>query len=240
MKIITIASLKGGVGKTTLAAFLAQSLSYAGHRVLAVDLDHNNNLTDYFLRDESPDELERRNIYHVLSRKKTIVESVFPTSFNLDILPATLCLARAGIEFSTDPGVVLRFPSALRKTDYDFVILDTPPALNLELSISLVAADIVLSPVAWSRWTIQGYQLLADETAKAVESTGREATIYAVPSIVTDIEAVKLRSMPLWTATTQQITKNAVVKNAGTAGKALRTSTKAWEEFAALAREIAL
>ncbi len=54
MKVITFGSLKGGVGKTTCAAFLAQALASKGARVLAADIDANNNLTDYFLRDSAP------------------------------------------------------------------------------------------------------------------------------------------------------------------------------------------
>lgn len=54
MKIIVAASIKGGVGKTSTAVFLAQALVTRGHNVLAVDGDHNNNLTDFFLRDVIP------------------------------------------------------------------------------------------------------------------------------------------------------------------------------------------
>ena len=69
MKIITIASLKGGVGKSTLAIFLSQALAQLNTRVLVIDADPNNNMTDYFLRKIPSEEIESRNLYHVLAGK---------------------------------------------------------------------------------------------------------------------------------------------------------------------------
>ncbi|EMN94783.1 VirC1-like protein, partial [Leptospira interrogans serovar Medanensis str. UT053] len=62
MKIICLASMKGGVGKTTIDVFLAQAFFQLGFRVLVVDMDPNNNLTDYFLRAISVGAISSQNI----------------------------------------------------------------------------------------------------------------------------------------------------------------------------------
>jgi chromosome partitioning protein len=238
MKIISIASLKGGVGKTSLALFLGQAMAYKGKRVLSVDLDHNNNLTDFYLRDTDPDVLESRNVYHALTGSKPVSTCIFPSEFNIDMLPATPTVAKIGLELARDPGALLRFPSALRRLDYEVVIIDTPPALSFELTAALYAADLILCPVAWSRWTVQGFNLLAEECAHVSEGTGRPLVVHVVPSIVIDSEVEKLEKLDSWTMTAGKISKSAAIKNAGSAGSALRTASKSWEEFNALADEV--
>ena len=154
MKVITFGSLKGGVGKTTCAAFLAQALTAEGARVLVVDIDANNNLTDYFLRDTTAQELEARNVRHVLVDGLKPVEAVHHSAHGIDIIPATPELHSVGIELASDPGALLRFPVDLRQLDYDFIVIDSPPALVIELRAALYAANLVLVPIAFSRWTI--------------------------------------------------------------------------------------
>ncbi|EMM71477.1 VirC1-like protein [Leptospira weilii str. 2006001855] len=70
MNIITLANLKGGVAKTTTAINLSIQLREKRKRVLCMDLDLNNNLTDFFLRGVREEELDERNIYHALLEQK--------------------------------------------------------------------------------------------------------------------------------------------------------------------------
>ena len=114
MRIIVAASIKGGVGKTSTAVFLAQALVAQGRSVLAIDCDHNNNLTDFFLRDVDPQTLQARNVYNVLSGQMNPTEAVFPLASGPAVLPATPTLVRAAAELGQDPGALLRFPAALR------------------------------------------------------------------------------------------------------------------------------
>jgi chromosome partitioning protein len=238
--ILTISSLKGGVGKTTIAVFLAQALRQGGHRVLSVDLDHNNNLTDYYLREGFDCEaIEARNIRHVLTGKASLDSAVRHVPLG-DVIPATPSLSTVGYELAHDPGAVLRLRSGLRKLEYDYVIIDTPPALTLELTAGLYAADVVLVPVSASRWTVQGYQVIAAEVARVEESVGVSPRMLAVPSMVSPAEEVDLRTVGdgVWTLTATAIRRDPAIRAAASEGRALRGGTHGARAFAALGVEV--
>ncbi|TGM22020.1 ParA family protein [Leptospira meyeri] len=162
MKIITIASLKGGVGKTTLAIYFAASLARKKKKVLLIDADPNNNLTDFFLRSEDLESLQKKSLYSVLKGRCSLSDSIRTIESGLSVIPTTPELAKAQIDFGANPGTTLRFQNSIKSLDLDFVIFDTPPSLSYELYLALYNADHVLCPIGFSRWTIQGYQLIAD------------------------------------------------------------------------------
>lgn len=238
MKIIVAASIKGGVGKTSTAVFLAQALVTRGHHVLAVDGDHNNNLTDFFLRDVDPKVLESRNVYHVLSGKQDPKEAFFPTDPGPSVLPATPTLARAAAELGQDPGTLLRFPAALRRLDFQYIVIDTPPALGFELRAALYCADLVLVPVAFTRWTVQGFGLLEYEFQRVIQTLGTSPLLRALPSICTLKEVELLRTVNSWCLTQSTILKSSAIKTASNYGKPLKEGTQSWNDFSALAAEV--
>jgi chromosome partitioning protein len=240
VKIVTVASLKGGVGKTSAALFLAEALAVRGRHVVLIDADPNNNATDYLARDVAPETLEARSLYSFLTGHRKLTECCIPTVFNLDLVPGTPSLARATVEFAADPGVSLRFPKAVRSLEADIILVDSPPSLTLELSLALYAADIVLVPVMLSRWTSAAYQVVADMVDAVAETTGKRPELYALPSIVSEHEAETLREVPIWRATKTAILRTVAIKNAANTGKALKASSTAWTWFNALAEELTL
>lgn len=237
MKVITVASLKGGVGKTTLAVFLSQALSVE-KKVLLIDADPNNNATDFFLRSGDVDAIDGANLYHGLTGKKPLSDCIHPTGFNLSVIPSTPGLHRVGVELGSNPGSVLRFVAGLKKLPFDFAVIDTPPAIGFELRAALHAGDLVLSPVHPSRWALQALDILREEIATVKDGMGKELSLLAVPSIVTAKEAEKLEGViPELTSTA--ILKSGAVKRSGAQGKALSDKAKSWNEFQALAGEVA-
>lgn len=238
MKIITIASLKGGVGKTTTAIFLALALKERGKHVLVIDVDPNNNLTDFFLRDTDPAEIEARNVKHFLSGELA-ADGCIHESGGLSVIPCTVSLHTASHELSRSPGTILRFSSLLRKLDYDVVIIDTPPFPGYELVVALHASDMILSPVALSRWTVQAFSALDIEIRTASEGTGNNPESLILPALVTEREETILRNSMNGTPVTESVIhKAAAIRSAAEKGISLRSGTKSEAEFLNLSREV--
>lgn len=235
MKVFTIASIKGGVGKTALVSFLAQA---ARRRILVIDSDANNNLTDYYLRHRTFEEINARNLFHVLTRELSINDCIFNTDYeNIDIIPCTLQLARIGIELYGDPGASIAFKKALELLNYELVLIDTPPALNWELRNALFISDVILTPINLTRWTVQALILLQEELKAIRETLGRDPLALGVPSIVTEKEALQLRDFD-FNMTRGFIRKTAAVKNALDYSRPLKPDSKAGNDFNLLWREI--
>lgn len=242
--IVAVSSLKGGAGKTAVSVFLAQALLDSGRRVAAVDLDHNNNLTDYFLRSVETGKIESANVYHALSGTRSIADclhtcdSASESSRNISVLPATPDLAKVGLELAHDPGAILRFAKELRRLDFDSVIIDTPPALCFELSCALYAAHTVLSPVSLSRWTVQGFSLLREEISKVSRTTGKPPRLMCLPVQVSAAQEKRLRGGDFAQFTKATITRAAAVKSACDSGKPLPVKSRSYAEFKSLAEEL--
>ena len=234
MKIITIASLKGGVGKTTLAAFLSQALTVKG-RVLAVDLDANNNLTDYFARDVDADTIDAANSYHLLKREAQPVDVTLRGLF-VDVIPGSVALHRLTIEMMNKPAQLMTVRNVFPK-EYDYIVIDTAPALDWSTQAGLFAADVVLSPVTMNRWNLQAVSLLREECEQISQATGRPLEVLQCPSIVTEKEGETLRGIPgTWTGS--MIRKAGAVRTAANKGAQLKDSLEAWNDFRRIADEI--
>ncbi|UML82378.1 ParA family protein [Leptospira interrogans] len=248
MQIVTLANLKGGVAKTTTAINLSIQLSLRKKKVLCMDLDLNNNLTDFFLRGVKEEELEERNIYHALIEQKEITACIYETQFTgISILPATIGLGKITEELGSDPRVFGSFAWKLRKLDYDYVIIDTPVYLSLELRFALFVADMVLYPVRPSRWNFQGTKTLLGEIETIFEeyqeADGKEkkAKTLLVPSIVGKSKKESERITILkkkYEVSNTVVWKLSAIETATEMGKALKENTKGYELFEELTNEV--
>jgi chromosome partitioning protein len=239
MKVITVGSLKGGIGKTTCAVFLSQALASRGARVQAIDLDPCPNLTDFYLRELSVNELSERNVRHVLTGARPASEVIYHTKLSVDVIPSTVHLNTVGVELAADPGAILRFPSIIETLDYDYVIIDTPPYLAPETRSALYAAHQVIVPVDLDRWTVHGYRLLRDEMSKVEKTTGLKARLNVLAFRVSETQAATLYAMTGWNPLAKSaILKNAAVKNAINRGYALKPDSQSSEQFLVLAKQM--
>ena len=165
-KIIAVTNQKGGVGKTTTSINVAYFLAKAGKKTLLVDFDPQGNATSGL-------GIDKQNlgatISEVIMRQIDLANIVLPTEYkNLSIAPATPHLANTEVELAQAEGRFIRLREALKKaTDYDYIIIDSPPSLSLLTVNGLIAARYVLLPVQAEFYALEGLgQLL--ETMKLV------------------------------------------------------------------------
>lgn len=165
-KIIAIANQKGGVAKTTTAQILALGLKEKGAEVLVLDLDPQMNLTT--LSGEEPD--KKANIYKVFKEEILLQSAIVRTKFGYDMVKGSLELAAADMEFSMiNREFILK--DVLKKLEniYDYIIVDTPPALGILSVNALVAADNIIIPMTASRLSLEGLGQLYN-TVKTISS----------------------------------------------------------------------
>ena len=155
-RIIAIANQKGGVGKTTTAINLSACLAEAGQRVLAVDFDPQGNETSGLGLEK--DEAER-TVYDLIVGECDIDECLVSNiQENLDLLPSNVELAGAEIELLEIENKESLLKECLGKIrqNYDFIIIDCPPSLNLLTINALTAADTVLVPIQCEYYVLEG------------------------------------------------------------------------------------
>ena len=159
-RIIAIANQKGGVGKTTTSINLSAALAAKGKKVLVIDTDPQGNTTSGFGIEKN--ELED-TIYELILGECSIRDCIISNVIkNVSVVPSNVNLAAAEIELIgvDKKEFILKNEVDYVKDDYDFIIIDCPPSLNMLTINSMTTADSVLVPIQCEYYALEGLSQL--------------------------------------------------------------------------------
>ncbi len=177
---ITVLSQKGGTGKTTTTRTLCDVLRRAGMKVLAVDLDPQGNLSDYF---DVPADADP-TIADVLAGRARALDAIHD-----DVLPANLGLAEAELVLSGKMGREMTLRRALREPgrQYDAILIDCPPSLGLLTVNAIVAADQALISSEAEYFSLQGVEQALEVVELAKENLHPDLELLGVVLNIADL-----------------------------------------------------
>ena len=159
-RIIAIANQKGGVGKTTTSINLSACLAEEKKKVLVIDLDPQGNTTSGLGIDKN--EIEN-TVYELMLNECTVKQSIHKTDIeNLDLIPSNVNLAGAEIELLgiNDKEYILKGEIDYIRDDYDYVLIDCPPSLNMLTVNAMTTADTILVPIQCEYYALEGISQL--------------------------------------------------------------------------------
>jgi chromosome partitioning protein len=184
---IAVLSQKGGTGKTTTVRTLADVFSRVGLRVLAVDVDPQGNLSDYF--DVPPD--WSPTLADVLASQAKASEAIY----NEQVLPANLGLAESELVLAGKMGREMTLRRALKdvKRAYDIVLIDCPPSLGLLTVNAVVAADQALISTEAQYFSLQGVEQALEVIELAKENLAPDLEWLGVVLNIADLRTIHSR-----------------------------------------------
>jgi len=194
-KIISLVNQKGGVGKTTTSINLSASLAYLGKKVLLIDLDPQGNTTTGIGINKG--EIEY-TIYDVLTSKREINDVIIHTDYKrLDLLPANVNLSGLETEFFSRSKEEPTFAKSFQlknkidpiKDNYDYIIIDCPPALSIITINAYTASNSIIIPVQCEFLALEGIMQLLNSIMLAQRQLNPNLEIEGVLLTMLDSRA---------------------------------------------------
>ncbi len=184
-RTIVVANQKGGVGKTTTTINLSASLAELGKKILVVDMDPQGNTTSGFGIEK--DNVEN-TVYELLLGESELQDCIQKETFpNLSVIASNINLAGAEIELIgvDDKEFLLKNALDSVRDEYDFILIDCPPSLNMLTINSMCAGDTVLVPIQCEYYALEGLsqlihtiELVKDRLNPDLEIEGVVFTMY--------------------------------------------------------------
>lgn len=182
-KTISFANHKGGVGKTTAVATIAGILASRGKRVLLVDLDAQANLTKHLSQDNF-DQKGAKTILSAFEQRELPIYTIEPMNHpTLDLVPSTIYMAGVDAILAT---VRTAKESVLKKLlrpyqeEYDYILLDCPPALGDVVMNAFTASDFVIVPMTTDVYSYYGIELLLSSIAEVQENSNSDLKLAGI------------------------------------------------------------
>ena len=185
-KVIAIINQKGGVGKTTTAVNLSACLAYKGKNVLLIDSDAQGNATSGLGINRNDIEL---SVYDCLVDDSVTQKAILRTKYkNLSVLPAAQELSAAEIELGYEEKREFFVKKAIShiKDSYDYIIIDSPPALGLLTINIMTASDTVLIPIQCEYYALEGLTQLITTIKKIKKSLNKALDIEGILATMYD------------------------------------------------------
>jgi chromosome partitioning protein len=184
MHTITVANRKGGVGKSSVATHLAAALAIRGAHVLVIDMDSQASTTAMLLGDVDDESPTTTQLLLGQARLESIIQA--STRANVDIAPACGELTRAQFAIAGKTGRETILRRALRDVDYDVVLIDTAPELQLATLNALVAATHVLMPFTPDPKALEGLRTTSEAVAEIIAAELATPTILGCVQVAYD------------------------------------------------------
>jgi chromosome partitioning protein len=179
-RVIAIANQKGGVGKTTTAINLAASIALSEQRTLLMDCDPQGNTTAGIGFPKDP---TRRTLYNALMLGEPLESIILKTQIEgLDLVPADKNLVGAAVELVAAENREYQLRNVIQqvKDNYEYIVMDCPPALDLLTLNALTAADSILVPIQCEYLALEGVSELLDSLARIRKTLNPSLAIEGV------------------------------------------------------------
>lgn len=179
MKVISVSNIKGGVAKTTTAATLAAGLNKRGYKVLMIDSDPQMNLTMCFTQE--PEE-GTPSLYTLYDKGVSIEEIKVQIKEGLDLVVGDFELCSADMEFFKKAGSLKLLSKAVKalNTNYDYIILDTPPNLGFLSLNAFMISDCIITPMAADSFSLRAVRLLKRTLEEVAEEAEKEIPVSGI------------------------------------------------------------